>query len=337
VVRKAAREQRQVQASQWIAEERLIADLRKRSEVSDQQGRVAMKTVVAGLFEHDLFRKPLHTPDQVRGRLFGIMLRTLASRILIAVLLSLPLVLSAAAREDDVKELAPTGKLRVALVFAPEKSIFFVVKDGNGRPQGVTADIAGALGNASNLPVEYVLFPNSGLATDALESGAVDVSFMPVDAERKQRVAFGPNYVLGESTYMVTAALPARTVEEVDRPGVRVIGIANTTTIRAAARTLKNTAISPVPSVAEAVAMLRDGKADAFALSRDSLPTYVKQVPGSRITDGAFQQIGIAIAVAKGNQAGLAAVTKFMDQGKSNGLVRKALNDAGYPAIAVAP
>jgi polar amino acid transport system substrate-binding protein len=100
---------------------------------------------------------------------------------------------------------------------------------------------------------------------------------------------------------------------------------------------LKNTTISPIPSVSEAVAMLRDGKADAFALSRDSLPTYVKQVPGSRITDGAFQQIGIAIAVAKGNQAGLAAVTRFMDQAKSNGLVRKALNDAGYPDVAVAP
>ena len=49
--------------------------------------------------------------------------------------------------------------------------------------------------------------------------------------------------------------------------------------------------------------MLRDGKADAFALSRDSLPTYVKQIPGSRMVDGAFQQIGIAIAVAKGKPA----------------------------------
>jgi polar amino acid transport system substrate-binding protein len=251
--------------------------------------------------------------------------------------LTVPLVLSAAAREDDVKELAPTGKLRVALVFAPAKSIFFVVKDGDGKPHGVTADLAGALAHAAKLPLEYVLFANSGLATDALESGAVDVSFMPVDEERKQRVAFGPNYALGESTYMVTAALPAKTVAEVDRAGVRVIGIANTTTIRAAARTLKNTGISAVPSVAEAVAMLRDGKADAFALSRDSLPTYVKQVPGSRITDGAFQQIGIAIAVAKGNQAGLAAVTKFLNEAKSKGLVRKALDDAGYPDTAVAP
>jgi polar amino acid transport system substrate-binding protein len=272
-----------------------------------------------------------------RCTLFGIMLRALASGFPIAVVLALSLVLSAAAREDDVKELAPTGKLRVALVFAPEKSIFFVVKDGEGKPRGVTADIAGALAQASKLPLEFVLFPNSGLATDALESGAVDVSFMPVDEERKQRVAFGPNYVLGESTYMVTAALPAKTVEEVDRAGVRVIGIANTTTIRAAARTLKNTTVAPLPSVAEAVAMMRDGKADAFALSRDSLPTYLNQVPGSRITDGAFQQIGIAIAVAKGNQAGLAAVTSFMNEAKRNGVVRKALDGAGYSDIAVAP
>jgi polar amino acid transport system substrate-binding protein len=182
----------------------------------------------------------------------------------------------AAANDGTMRELAPTGKLRVALVLAPEKSIFFVVKDVDGRPQGVTADIAAALANRLKLSIEYLLFANSGLATDAIESGAVDVSFMPVDEERKRRVAFGPNYVLGESTYMVTAALPAKTVADVDRPGVRV-GIANTTTIRAAARTLKNTSIAPVASVAEAVTMLREGQADAFALSRDSLPAYVQQ------------------------------------------------------------
>ena len=182
----------------------------------------------------------------------------------------------AAVNGDTMRQLAPTGKLRVALVLAPEKSVFFVVKDVDGRLDGVTADIAAALANKLNLSIEYLLFANSGLATDAIESGAVDVSFMPVDEERKRRVAFGPNYVLGESTYMVTAALPAKTVADVDRPGVRV-GIANTTTIRAAARTLKNTRIVPVASVAEAVTMLREGQADAFALSRDSLPAYVQQ------------------------------------------------------------
>lgn len=236
-----------------------------------------------------------------------------------------------------MKELAPTGKLRVGLVFAPSMSAFFVVKDEDGNPRGVTADIATELGRSLGLPVQHVLFPNSGLATDATESGSVDVSFMPVDEERKQRVAFGPNYFLIESTYMATAASGARTVADVDRPGMRVIGIANTTTIRAAARTLKNTTIAPVTSVDEAMTMLRDGKADAFALSRDSLPVFVQQIPGSRIVDGGFQQTGIAIAVAKGKPEALSYVTDFLEQAKRSGVVRRALDRAGYADAPVAP
>ena len=74
---------------------------------------------------------------------------------------------------------------------------------------------------------------NSGLVTDATESGAIDVAFMPVDEERKKRVDFGPAYFIIESTYLVTGASGIKTVAEVDRPDVRVVGIANTTTIRA--------------------------------------------------------------------------------------------------------
>ena len=62
----------------------------------------------------------------------------------------------------------------------------------------------------------------------------------------------------------------------------------------------------------------------------------MKQVPGSHITEGAFQQIGIAIAVAKGKPESLAAVTEFMDGAKKEGIVRKALDRAGYAETAVA-
>ena len=237
---------------------------------------------------------------------------------------------SAAANESAMKELSPTGKLRVGLVYAPVMSTFFVIKDDTGKPKGVTVDIGEALGKKLNLPVEFVLFPNSGQATDAVESGAVDVSFMPVDAERSARIAFGPDYVRAESTYMVTAASGAKTVDDVDKAGMRVIGIADTTTIRAATRTLKNTTISAVTSVGDAVAMLREGKADAFALGRDSLPPYVKQVPGSRITDGQFQQIGIAISTQKGKPEALAAITNFLNEAKKDGTVRKALDRGGF-------
>lgn len=255
----------------------------------------------------------------------------------LCLLLALLVAGGAAANENAMKELSATGKLRVALVFAPSAGAFFVAKDADGKPHGVTADIAEALATKLKLPVEFVLFPNSGLATDAVENGTVDVSFMPVDDERTKRIAFGPNYVLGESTYMVTASTGAKTVYDVDKPGMRVIGIANTTTIRAATRTLKNTKIVAATSVEEAVALLRDGKADAFALSRDTLPTYVKQVPGSYMVDGAFHQVAVAIAVAKGKPAALAAVTEFLAEAKKNGTVRGIFDKHGLKDAQVAP
>jgi polar amino acid transport system substrate-binding protein len=235
-----------------------------------------------------------------------------------------------------VKELL-SGKLRVGVVFAPSPSAFFVVKDPNGQPRGVTVDLANELGQKLGVPIEFMVAPNSGLVTDATESGAIDVAFMPVDEERKRRVDFGPAYYLIESTYMVTGASGIRTVAEVDRQHVRVVGIANTTTIRAASRSLKNTSISAANSVDEAVGMLRNGKADAFALSRDSPPPFVAALPGSRIVDGDFQQTGVAVAIPKNRPNALAYVTAFLERAKASGSVRRALDRAGFPNEPVAP
>src|SRR5258708_35398287 len=160
---------------------------------------------------------------------------------------------SLAQESAAVKELIPTGKLRVGVVFAPAPSAFFVVKDANGQPRGVTVDLANELGQQLKVPVEFMVAPNSGLVTDATESGAIDVAFMPVDAERRKRVDFGPAYFIIESTYLVTGPSGIKTVADVDRPDVRVVGIANTTTIRAAGRSLKNTSISAATSVDEAM------------------------------------------------------------------------------------
>jgi polar amino acid transport system substrate-binding protein len=154
---------------------------------------------------------------------------------------------------------------------------------------------------------------------------------------RKKRLDFGPAYYILESTYLVTSGSGIKTLAEVDRPNVRTVGIANTTTIRAAGRSLKSTAITAASSVDEAMEMLRSGTADAFALSRDSLAPLMAELPGSRIVDGGFQQTGIAIAVPKGRPAALAYVTDFMESAKASGVVRRALDNAGLKDEMVAP
>src|SRR4051794_31525737 len=110
-----------------------------------------------------------------------------------------------------MKELASTGKLRAGIVYAPAASAFFAIREEDGRPRGVTVDLASELAQQLCVTPEFLVVPNSGLVTDALESGAVDVAFMPVDDERKKRVDFGPNYFMIESTYMVTGASGIKT------------------------------------------------------------------------------------------------------------------------------
>jgi polar amino acid transport system substrate-binding protein len=85
------------------------------------------------------------------------------------------------------------------------------------------------------------------------------------------------------------------------------------------------------------MAMMTGGQADAFALSRDSLPPFVAQLPGSRMVDGGFQFTGVAIAVGKGRAEALATVTAFMESAKRSGLVRGALDAAGLSHLDVAP
>jgi polar amino acid transport system substrate-binding protein len=236
-----------------------------------------------------------------------------------------------------VNELTPAGKLRVGVAAAPSASPLFVVKDKDGQPRGVTVDLAHELANELGVPLELMVAPNTGELVDALEAGRIDVSFMPVDDERRKRIDFGPVYFEVESTYMVTQASGIKTVDEVDRPGVRVIGIAGTTTIRAAGRTLRNTTVKAAQSIGEAIEMMTTGKADAFALSRDSLPPFVAQLPGSRIVAGGFQFTGVAIAVAKGRPEALAYVTTFLDKAKRSGAIKRAFERAGLLHLDVAP
>lgn len=238
---------------------------------------------------------------------------------------------------DDSAALAPGGTLRLGLVRGPQAGLFFVAPGPGGALRGVAAAIGAAIGTDLGLPVSEVVFSNSGECTEALARGALDLAFMPVDPARSALVAFGPAYAVIESTYLVSAASGIGALPEVDRPGCRVIGIADTTTIRAAARSLAATRPAPVRSVDEAVALLRGGAADALALSRDSLEQIAPTVPGSRLLAGGFQRTTVSAAVPPGRPAALAAATTLLGRIKHDGRVARAFDALGLSRAALAP
>lgn len=251
------------------------------------------------------------------------------------------LVKSPAMAQDPaatLKELAPTGTLRVGVAVGPAASPLWATKDpSSGKPRGVTIDLGTALAKKLGLPLDLVVHASSGEVTEALSAGKIDVGFMPVDEDRKKVVDFGTNYALGESTYLVAPGSSIRTLEEVDRPGVRVLGVENTTTIRAARRTLKAATVTGTKGSNEIVDLVRGGQVDAVALGRDSLDEFAKQLPGARVLDGHFWAVGTAIAVPKGRPAALAAVTDFIEQAKADGSIKRAFDAAGLKSATVAP
>jgi ABC-type amino acid transport substrate-binding protein len=115
--------------------------------------------------------------------------------------------------DDDLNQLAPTGKLRGGVVAAPAASAFFAIRDGKGEVRGVTVDLIRSFAAALKLPLAIQIFENSGQVTDAVASGNCDVAFMPQDAERTKRVDFGPAYYFIESTYLVPAGSTINSIE----------------------------------------------------------------------------------------------------------------------------
>jgi polar amino acid transport system substrate-binding protein len=237
-----------------------------------------------------------------------------------------------------VKELAPTGKLRVAIAVGPTPSALWTVRDAaTGKPRGVPVDLGTALAQKLNVPVELVEYAASGEIIGATNKGVWDVTFVPVDDERKKVVDFGAPYHLLQSTYLVAPGSPIKSLDEVNRAGVRIAGVDGTATFRASTKASPNATPITVKGPDEAVELMRAGKVDAIALSRESIVGLLDILPGSRALDGGFMNSTTAVAVAKDKPAALATVTAFIEEAKGSGLIRRALDAMGLKTSQIPP
>jgi polar amino acid transport system substrate-binding protein len=247
-------------------------------------------------------------------------------------------MVTGAAADDAIKQLAPTGKLRVAIAVGPAASALWCVRDpATGKPRGVPLSLGTALADKLKVPVEIVEYAASGEIIAATNSDKWDVTFVPVDDERKKVVDFGAPYHLLQSTYLVAPGSTIKSLDEVNRAGGRTAGVDGTATFRAAQRTAPNATPVTVKNPDEGVALMRERKVDAIALSREAVGGLVEALPGSRVLDGGFLNSTTAVAVAKNKPAALAAVTTFIEEAKASGLVRRSLDAMGLKSSQVAP
>jgi polar amino acid transport system substrate-binding protein len=226
-------------------------------------------------------------------------------------------------------EIAPTGKLRVAIAISPAGGAFWSTRTESGGYAGVPVELGKEMAAQLGVPVEYVVHQNSGQIVDAVSKGTWDITFLPKDPEREGRMSFGPIYEVADATYIVRAGSPASNFQSLDQPGTKVAAVNNTTTMRGAIAHLKNAKVTGYQTYDEIFNLLKDGGIDAFALSRDQLNAMARKIPGTRVLDETFKQTVTAVAVPPNHPLALAFASKFLTDATTNGVLRKAYDNNG--------
>lgn len=248
---------------------------------------------------------------------------------LITALVFAVVMMAAPASADALRdEIAPTGKLRVAIAISPAGGAFWSTRTETGYA-GVPVDLGKAMAAQLGVPVEYVVHQNSGQITDAASNGSWDVTFLPKDPERETKMTFGPIYEVADATYILKPGSTVINFAGLDQAGVKVAAVNNTTTMRGAIAHLKHAQVTGYQTYDEIFNLLKNGEVDAFALSRDQLNAMAKKIPGTRVLEETFKQTVTAIAVPLNHPLSAAFAAKFMTEATADGTLRKAYDNNG--------
>jgi polar amino acid transport system substrate-binding protein len=243
--------------------------------------------------------------------------------------------ISTAPTPEARQALAPTGRLRVGLQLGNPLN---VIRDSaSGEMKGVAFDLGNELARRLGVPFEPVLYPSVGALLDSGKSGAWDVAFVGFSPARAKEWDFSALHLEVEFGYLVPGGSSISTMADVDRPGIRVAVQEKSGPDTFFSRTLKNTAVVRASSNPGALEALKSGRADAMGSIKPILFELSNQLPGSRVLDGRPGIDPHAMAMPKGRDLGLAYAREFIEDAKSEGLVKAAIDKAGLRGVVVAP
>jgi polar amino acid transport system substrate-binding protein len=238
--------------------------------------------------------------------------------------------------DDARKELAPTGVLRAAI----NLSNFLLVtgKSPEGNPEGVSPDMAKLVADRLGVDVQYVKYKTPGELADAAVDDVWDIGNLGAEPARARTIAFSPAYVEIEATYIVPAGSPIRSIDEVDRPGVRIAVAARSAYELWLSDNIRHAELHLETGLDGSFDLFVNEGLDALAGLRPRLITDVERLPGARILDGQFTAVQQAIGTKPDRPAGAAFLRELVEEAKASGLVAEMIDKHGVTGkLSVAP
>jgi polar amino acid transport system substrate-binding protein len=232
-----------------------------------------------------------------------------------------------------IQAFAPTGVLRASLNIG---NPVLANLDANGKPFGISIDLAHALGQKLGVSVELIVNETAGKSVVTVESGRADIGFFAVDPERGKDIAFTAAYVLIEGYYLVRTDSPITRNEQVDVPGNRVVVGKGSAYDLFLTRHLKQ---SPIVRASSSQTVVQDFLAQQLEVAagvKQQLEADTQGMSGVRILGERFMVINQAMGVPK--TKGPAAATflrTFVEEMKASGMVKESMTRHGIQGAGV--
>ena len=232
-------------------------------------------------------------------------------------------------------ELAPTGKLRVGLNFGN----FLLTRrpPPGGEPGGIAPDLGREIARRMSVDVEFVHYDQAGKLADGAKAGAWDVAFLASEPVRAAEIDFSPAYLEIETSYLVPAGSPIRTLDDVDRPGVRIACADRAAYDLYLTRSLKHAQLLRAEGIEGSYQLWVKEKLDALAGLKPRLVADAEKHPGARVLEGSFSAVQQSIGTPKGRDAAAQYLRAFVAEAKASGLVAKVIAANGVRGVSVAP
>jgi polar amino acid transport system substrate-binding protein len=231
-------------------------------------------------------------------------------------------------------ELAPTGKLRVAVNYG---NPLFARKGAGGEASGISIDLGRELGRRIGMPIEILGFDSGGQMTEGLKKGGWDVAFMAYEPAREAEVAFAGAFAEVDSTYLVPSASPLRNAAEVDREGMRIAVSAGGGNDLFLTRTIKRAQLVRATGSAATIKIFVTDKLEAYAGLKPTLIELSAKLPGTRVLDGRYTVIPYSVGTPRGRDAGNRYLREFLEEAKTSGLIARSIEKNGIRGVSVAP
>jgi polar amino acid transport system substrate-binding protein len=232
-------------------------------------------------------------------------------------------------------EIAPSGTLRIGLNYS---NFLLVLKDApDGTPQGIAPDLGRELGKRLGLPVEFSKFDAAGKLADAVKDSKVDVGFLGAEPQRANDIAFTAAYLEIPVTFLVPAGSAIKTIDEIDRKGVRVSVSERSAYDLYLTRTLKNAQLVRANGIQASYELFVKEKLEALGGLKPRLVTDQESLPGSRILEGQITGVQQAIGTPKARSQAASYLSEFAADVKKSGLVKSIIDKHGVRGVTVAP